>query len=73
LLIASPAGPGGPVVLVWDGLNTHLSRAMRKLAAALGWLTVFQLPPCASELNPVETACTQFSAYHGYQVSESLF
>jgi transposase len=45
---------GGPVVLVWDGLNTHVSRAMRKLAAARDWLTVFQLPPYASELNPVE-------------------
>jgi hypothetical protein len=24
----------GPVVLVWDGLNTHTSRAMRELTAA---------------------------------------
>jgi hypothetical protein len=24
---------GGPVVLVWDGLNTHTSRAMRELIA----------------------------------------
>jgi putative transposase len=45
---------GGPVVLVWDNLNTHVSRAMRELAAARDWLTVFQLPPYASELNPVE-------------------
>jgi hypothetical protein len=44
----------GPVVLVWDGLNTHTSRAMRELIAARDWLTVFQLPPYASELNPVE-------------------
>jgi putative transposase len=35
-------------------LNTHVGRAMRELIAARGWLTVFQLPPCASELNPVE-------------------
>jgi transposase len=41
-------------VLVWDNLNTHVSRAMRKLIAARDWLTVFQLPPCASGLNPVE-------------------
>jgi transposase len=27
---------------------------MRELAAARSWLTVFQLPPYASELNPVE-------------------
>jgi transposase len=44
----------GLVVLVWDGLNTHVSRAMRELIAARDWLTVFQLPPYASELNPVE-------------------
>jgi putative transposase len=46
---------GGPLVLVWDNLNTHVSRAMRELAAARDWLTVFQLPPYASELNPVES------------------
>jgi hypothetical protein len=44
----------GPVVLIWDNLNTHTSRAMRELIAARAWLTVFQLPPYASELNPVE-------------------
>jgi putative transposase len=44
----------GPVVLVWDNLNTHVSRAMAELVAARDWLTVFQLPPYASELNPVE-------------------
>ena len=44
----------GPVVLVWDNLNTHTSRAMRELIAARDWLTVFQLPSYASELNPVE-------------------
>jgi putative transposase len=27
---------------------------MRELVAARDWLTVFQLPPYASELNPVE-------------------
>ena len=34
--------------------TTHVSRAMRQLIAARDWLTVFQLPPHASELNPVE-------------------
>ena len=37
-----------------DGLNTHTSRAMRQLIAARSWLTVFQLPAYAPELNPVE-------------------
>ena len=47
---------GGPLVVVWDGLNTHASRAMRELIAARDWLTVFRLPPYAPELNPVEPA-----------------
>ena len=46
---------GGPVVLIWDNLNTHVSRAMRELIAARDWLTVFQLPAYAPELNPVES------------------
>ena len=41
-------------MVVWDGLTTHTSRAMRELIAARSWLTVFQLPQYASELNPVE-------------------
>jgi hypothetical protein len=44
----------GPVVLVWDNLNTHVSRAMGELIAARPWLRVYRLPPYASELNPVE-------------------
>ncbi len=54
LLDAAHQQLGGPVVLVWDGLNTHTSRAMRELIAARDWLTVFRLPPYAPELNPVE-------------------
>jgi putative transposase len=45
---------GGPIVLVWDNLNTHTSRAMGELIAARLWLTVYQLPAYAPELNPVE-------------------
>ncbi|GAB2817858.1 hypothetical protein GCM10027073_56900 [Streptomyces chlorus] len=43
-----------PVVLVWDRLSTHISKAMRQLVAARSWLTVFLLPAYAPELNPVE-------------------
>jgi transposase len=32
---------------------------MRELAAARSWLIVFQLPPYASELNPVEIGLPQ--------------
>jgi transposase len=45
---------GGPLVVVWDNLNTHTSAAMRRLIAARPWLTVFYLPTYAPELNPVE-------------------
>jgi transposase len=44
----------GPIVLVWDNLNTHVSRTMQELVTARDWLTIYQLPPYASELNPVE-------------------
>ena len=50
---------GGPLVVVWDGLNTHVSRAMRELVAARSWLRVYRLPPYASELNPVEMSLSQ--------------
>jgi DDE superfamily endonuclease len=55
LLDAAHQQLGGPLVLAWDNLNTHVSKAMRELVAARDWLTVFQLPPYASELNPVES------------------
>jgi hypothetical protein len=45
---------GGPLVGVWDNLNAHVSGAMGELVAARPWLTVYQLPPYAHELNPVE-------------------
>jgi putative transposase len=45
---------GGPLVVVWDNLNAHVSAAMAKLVAARDWLTVCRLPAYAHELNPVE-------------------
>ena len=45
---------GGPLVVVWDNSNTHVSDAMTALIAARDWLTVYRLPPYAHELNPVE-------------------
>ena len=49
----------GPIVLVWDNLPTHTSHAMRQLIAARPWLTVYQLPAYAPELNPVEMGLPQ--------------
>jgi transposase len=54
LLDAAHQQLAGPIVLIWDNLPTHLSRAMRQLIAARSWLTVYQLPAYAPELNPVE-------------------
>jgi hypothetical protein len=54
LLDAAHQQLGGPLVVVWDNLNVHVSAAMRELVAARDWLTVFRLPPYAHELNPVE-------------------
>ena len=54
LLDAAHQQLGGPIVLVWDNLNTHTSAAMAGLIAARPWLTVYRLPPYAHDLNPVE-------------------
>ncbi|RCG17929.1 DDE endonuclease [Streptomyces reniochalinae] len=45
---------GGPIVVVWDNLNTHLTAGMRRYIADRDWLTVFHLPPYAPDLHPVE-------------------
>ncbi|MER6312132.1 transposase, partial [Streptomyces sp. NPDC001657] len=45
---------GEPVVLVWDGLSAHWSRAMRAWVAQQHWLTLERLPAYAPEFNPVE-------------------
>ena len=54
LLDAAHQQLAGPLVVVWDNLNSHVSAAMTELVAARDWLTVCQLPPYAHELNPVE-------------------
>jgi DDE superfamily endonuclease len=54
LLDAAHQQLAGPIVLVWDNLNVHVSDAMTSLIAARDWLTVYRLPPYAHELNPVE-------------------
>ncbi|MFC7896776.1 transposase [Streptomyces sp. NPDC057381] len=44
---------GERVVLVWDGLSAHWSRAMRAWVAEQDWLTLERLPAYAPELNLV--------------------
>src|SRR4051812_22076877 len=52
LLDAAPRQLGGPIVGVWDNLNTHVSAAMTELIAARPRLMVYRLPPHAHELTP---------------------
>ena len=54
LLDAAHQYLNAPIVLIWDNLNTHVSAAMRKLAASRDWLHVIQLPAYAPDLNPTE-------------------
>jgi len=44
------------IILLWDGLPAHRSRAMQKyLQTQRRWLQVERLPGYAPELNPVES------------------
>ena len=54
LLIAAHKQLGGPIVLIWDNLNTHVCAAMKKFVAEHAWLTVYQLPTYSPDLNPTE-------------------
>jgi transposase len=44
----------GPIMLVWDRLQTHRSKAMRLFLACNQHIHFTLLPPYAPELNPVE-------------------
>jgi len=46
---------GDKVTIIWDGLPSHRSRAMKAfIASQRSWLVVEQLPGYAHDLNPVE-------------------
>ncbi|MFF0476489.1 transposase [Streptomyces sp. NPDC004284] len=46
---------GGPIVLVWDNARIHLVPPLKAFfEASTHWLTVFQLPTYAPDLNPQE-------------------
>ena len=59
LLDAAHQQLGGPIVVIWDDLNTHRSAVMRELIASRDWLHVIRLPAYAPELNPVEQVWSQ--------------
>jgi hypothetical protein len=52
LLDAAHQQLGGPLVIIWDNLNTHISAAMTKLITARGWLTVFPAPALRARTQP---------------------
>jgi DDE superfamily endonuclease len=55
LIIATHAQLGTPIVWLWDNLSLHLVQEIFDFAEEnKAWLTVFQLPSYAPELNPVE-------------------
>ncbi len=53
LVIRARTQLGGPIVLAWDNLRMHLVAPLREFFGAnADWLTVFQLPTYAPDLNP---------------------
>ncbi|CAG6398662.1 DUF4240 domain-containing protein [Actinacidiphila cocklensis] len=55
LLVRARIQLGGRIVLVWDNVRLHLTRGMREfIEKNADWLTVFQLPTYAPDLNPQE-------------------
>jgi len=54
LLTAAHQQLGAPFVLVWDSLNVHLDARLRAFIGTRDWITAYQLPPYAPDLNPVE-------------------
>lgn len=57
LVTAAHRALNAPLILVWDGLNTHRSQKMGAFTGSReNWLTVVQMPVYAPDLNAVEGA-----------------
>ncbi|MFF8513260.1 transposase [Streptomyces sp. NPDC015492] len=55
LIVRARIQLGGPIVLGWDNVRLHLTAGMREfIEVNAAWLTVFQLPTYAPDLNPAE-------------------
>jgi len=55
LIVMAHIQLGAPIVLCCDNLNRHVCKEIKEWAAAnSAWLTIFQLPSYAPELNPAE-------------------
>lgn len=66
LVTAAHRTLGAPVILIWDNLNTHISKVMRAFTGGHpDWLTVIQLPAYAPDLNPAEGAWSSMKSSLG--------
>ncbi|MGQ4436034.1 transposase [Streptomyces sp. SAS_260] len=74
LLVRAHIQLGGPIVVVWDNLNTHLAAGSKRHKTEHDWHTTIRLPSYAPDLNPVEavwslvrraTANTALGTPHG--------
>lgn len=72
LLSAAHRQLKAPIVVVWDGLNTHTSKAMRQFVDTHDWLSVVQLPAYAPELNPAEGGWSHVKRQLGNLVARSI-
>jgi DDE superfamily endonuclease len=53
LLDAAHQQLNGPIAVVWDNLNTHVSAGMREMVAPRDWLHVIRIPAYTPDLHPV--------------------
>lgn len=73
LISAAHHALNAPLILIWDGLNTHRSQKMRHFTQAReDWLTVVQLPAYAPDLNPVEGAWSVMKSGLGNHAAATL-
>jgi transposase len=55
LIVSAHQQLGAPLVWCWDNLNVHLAQELADFAADnKDWLSLFQMPAYAPELNPAE-------------------
>jgi hypothetical protein len=73
LISAAHHALDAPLIVIWDGLNTHLSHKMRAFTEPRqDWLTVVQLPGYAPDLNAVEGAWSVMKSGLGNHAARTL-
>ena len=73
LISAAHRALGAPLIVIWDGLNTHGSQKMRAFTEAReDWLTVVRLPGYAPDLNAVEGAWSVMKSGLGNHAARTL-